>query len=54
MIVLLPLVFGIDGVVYAGPIADFIAISLSITLLLIENRNIESEIIKTQNIELAS
>lgn len=50
MIIILPLIFGIDGVVYAGPIADFIAISLSITFLILENRNIETQIVTQQQV----
>lgn len=42
LVIILPRFFGIDGVVYAGPISDFAAIALAITLLTNEVRKINS------------
>lgn len=33
MLLILPLIFGLDGVLYAGPVADFMACVLSLTLI---------------------
>lgn len=33
LLILLPLAFGLDGALYAGPIADFLAFALSLTLV---------------------
>ena len=40
LVLVLPIYFGIDGVVYAGPIADFVAISLASFFLYKEVQNI--------------
>lgn len=42
LVIILPRFFGIDGVVYAGPISDFAAIALAITLLANEIKKINS------------
>lgn len=39
LLFILPSFFGIDGIVYAGPIADTIAAIVSITMLVVEFRN---------------
>jgi len=38
LILILPLVFGIDGIMYAGPVADFVAAALSIGMVISEIR----------------
>ena len=40
LIIVLPLFMGIDGIMYSGPIADFIAGIVSIVMIYIEFRNI--------------
>ena len=40
LIVVLPLFIGIDGIMYSGPIADFIAGTVSIVMIYIEFKNI--------------
>ena len=40
LIVILPLFIGIDGIMYSGPIADFIAGAVSIVMIYIEFKNI--------------
>lgn len=40
LLILLPLLFGIDGALYAGPIADFLAFSLSLTLVHLDFRKL--------------
>lgn len=42
LVILLPVYFGIDGIVYAGPIADFAAIALAVTFLYKEVKKINS------------
>ena len=34
LLILMPLVWGLEGVLYAGPIADFLAAVLSLTMVL--------------------
>ncbi len=41
LIISLPIKFGVKGVMYAAPIADFFAISLAIIFLIIEVRNLD-------------
>jgi Na+-driven multidrug efflux pump len=41
LLLLLPLAFGIDGLMYAGPIADFIAAAVSAVLVVRELRRKE-------------
>lgn len=43
LLVLLPLWFGIDGALYAGPIADALACALSLTLVFINFRKLSSK-----------
>lgn len=52
LLLLLPQVFGLDGVLYAGPIADFLAFGLSIVLILRNFRNLSKEeaMLKHQNL----
>lgn len=38
LLVVLPMLFGIDGVMYAGPVADFVAAMLSAVMVLLEFR----------------
>ena len=38
LLVVLPMLFGIDGVMYAGPVADFVAAALSAVMVLLEFR----------------
>ena len=40
LVLLLPLKFGIDGIMYAGPVADFTAFVISVILISIEMRKI--------------
>ena len=40
LLLILPLFFGIDGVLYSGPIADFLAVALCLTLVGFEMRRI--------------
>ena len=40
LIIIIPLFIGIDGIMYSGPIADFIAGSVSITMIYFEFKNI--------------
>lgn len=40
LIIIIPLFIGIDGIMYSGPIADFIAASVSITMIYFEFKNI--------------
>ena len=40
LILILPLFMGIDGIMYSGPIADFIAAAVSLGMVYIEFRNI--------------
>lgn len=42
LIVVLPLFIGIDGIIYSGPIADFIAGVVSMVMIYIEFKNIGS------------
>ena len=42
LIVILPMVIGIDGIMYSGPIADFIAGVVSMVMIYIEFKNIGS------------
>lgn len=41
LLLLLPLAFGIDGLMYAGPIADFMAFAVTVTLIVRELRKPE-------------
>ena len=38
LLVVLPMLFGVDGVMYAGPVADFVAAMLSAVMVLLEFR----------------
>ena len=40
LLLILPLFFGIDGVIFAGPIADFLAVALCLTLVAFEMRKL--------------
>ena len=40
LVLLLPLKFGIDGIMYAGPVADFTTFVISVILISIEMRKI--------------
>ena len=42
LLVILPLFFGLDGAIWAGPIADFCAVSVSAVMVFIEIRNINA------------
>jgi len=42
LIVILPLLFDIDGIMYAGPVADFIAAAVSLILNTIELRHMQA------------
>ncbi|WP_243280430.1 hypothetical protein [Clostridium sp. 1001271B_151109_B4] len=42
LIVVLPLFMGIDGIMYSGPIADFIAGNVSIVMIYVEFKDIGS------------
>lgn len=42
LIVVLPLFMGIDGIMYSGPIADFIAANVSIVMIYVEFKDIGS------------
>lgn len=46
LIIILPLFMGIDGIMYAGPVADFIAAAVSIGMTYAQFKNIESREIK--------
>lgn len=50
LVIILPISFGIDGVVFAGPIADFAAVSLSAYFLLKELKIINTSISENENI----
>ena len=39
LIIILPLFMGIDGILYAGPIADFLAIVVNVAMAVIELRS---------------
>lgn len=41
LLLLLPMAFGLDGVLYAGPIADFLACSLSLTMVFINFKGLQ-------------
>lgn len=43
LLLLLPLIFGLDGVLYAGPIADFLAFALSVILIRRNFRSLSAE-----------
>ena len=40
LLLLLPISFGIDGILYAGPVADFVAAALCVWLLVREYRRL--------------
>ena len=42
LLIILPLYYGLDGVLYAGPVSDFLAASTSVTLVVIEMRRMRS------------
>ena len=42
LILILPLFFGIDGVLYAGPIADGVAFLVSVILVSLEMKKMKS------------
>lgn len=48
LILLLPLKFGVQGVMYAGPIADFFAVSLAIFFLVTEMKSLNKFILKAK------
>ena len=50
LIILLPRIIGIDGILYSGPIADFIAATISIVMAYIELRNINKKKIIEESI----
>jgi len=43
LLILLPMVFGLDGVLYAGPIADFFACVLSLTMVFLNFKQLTSK-----------
>ncbi len=43
LLILLPMIFGIDGVLYAGPIADFLACVLSLTMVFLNFKQLTSK-----------
>ncbi len=49
LVIILPIYFGIDGVVYAGPIADFAAVALSAIFLIREFKTINIAISEAEN-----
>ena len=49
LVIILPMYFGIDGVVFAGPIADFAAILLAVILLYKEINNLNQFIRSSNN-----
>lgn len=50
LIIILPLFMGIDGIMYSGPIADFIAGIVSIVMIYIEFRNIANNRISEEGL----
>ena len=50
LIVVLPLFIGIDGIMYSGPIADFIAGTVSILMIYVEFKNIGSNSVSQKKI----
>jgi Na+-driven multidrug efflux pump len=41
LLLIMPAVFGIDGILYAGPIADFLAVMLSLVLVRIDFKSLD-------------
>lgn len=50
LIVVLPLFIGIDGIMYSGPIADFIAGTVSILMIYVEFKNIGTKRVSQKKI----
>lgn len=48
LILIFPLFMGIDGILYAGPIADFFAAAVSTVMIVIEMRLINRQIVETE------
>ena len=42
LLIILPIFFGLDGAIWAGPIADFCAVSVSAVMIIMEIRNISA------------
>ena len=42
LLIILPLFYGLDGALYAGPVSDFLAASISATLVVIEMRSLRT------------
>jgi len=40
LIIILPLFLGINGIMFAGPVADFVAALVSVIMICIEMRNL--------------
>lgn len=51
LIIILPVFMGIDGILYAGPIADFLAVVVNVVMAAVEIRNIN---IKEKNLYLTN
>jgi Na+-driven multidrug efflux pump len=41
LIIVLPRLFGIDGLMFAGPIADFLAAAIAVVMLISEHKNMD-------------
>ena len=41
LIIVLPRIFGIDGLMFAGPIADFLAAAIAVLMLVKEHKNMD-------------